>query len=97
LGPHTCGRRAPDGSGNAPSKIERFGRRLDSENTQSDLDFQEIETTMWARAGSALRRRAHRQAQTARDRTCAGEATIAQRLPEAFNELASELEAEAGQ
>jgi hypothetical protein len=38
-----CGRRAPDFSGNAPSKIERFGRRLDPCNTQADLAFQEDE------------------------------------------------------
>jgi hypothetical protein len=36
-----CGRRAPDFSGNAPSDIERFGRRLDPDNTQADLAFQE--------------------------------------------------------
>jgi hypothetical protein len=41
-----CGRRAPDFSGNAPSKIERFGRRLDPYNTQADLAFQEIEAAI---------------------------------------------------
>jgi hypothetical protein len=63
-----------------------------------------IELAILAGAAAALLRRAQRQERIARDRTSVGdrgavirdgEATVAQRLAEAFSELAAELDVEA--
>jgi hypothetical protein len=105
MAPHTCGRRAPNSLGNAPSKIEQLPGRLDQQDSPTDGL---IQAAIYA-AVRALRRRAAHQASLASAGTVtaggrfpnvkirSGEAEIARRLERALREVADELEAEGQQ
>ena len=101
---HMCGRRAPEGSGSAPS-IEQLGGQLYPPSNRTIGPLQEIDAAVRSGAVRALRRCAGRQfaiAQAGRVSpdhfpsviVATGESAIAFRLATALTEAADELEAE---